>query len=283
MKSSGIIVGSTIQLNWKKVGYGAVTNLLLDVDPSQMNQVRQFIQAIPNVFLSSPTIGKYNLVVTLTVNTLDEFNKLITKIKQHKSILSSKTYTWTDVRTIPENLTIKPIQNTRNKPYEMQSLKASDVPRARMRIDELNLQIIEKLSRNSRASFRKIAGEIGVSPDTVARRYKTLKQNGVIRCVLQINPMKLGYQALFKLDLSFTFQTDTSTILERLANIPDVVMITVTSGNSDIDIYFMTRDIKQQFEIQDEITQVNKLKILEMTMTKPRKAWPVPKTYISTI
>lgn len=282
MKSAGIIVGSTIQLNWKKVGYKSVTNVLLDIDPSQMNQLIECIQTIPNVFLTSSTIGKYNLVVTLTLKNLEMLNEITTKIRQCKAISSSKTYVWTEVRTIPENLAIKPIQNTRNKPYEIEPLKTTAVPKARTKIDELDMQLIEKLAKNSRASFRKIAGELEVSTDTVARRYKKLEQNGIIKSIIQINPIKLGYHALFKLDLSFTSQTDTSTIVERLANIPDVVMITRASGDSDIDIYEMARDLKHQFTIQDKITRIHKLKILRITMTKTRKVWPVPKTYIST-
>ncbi|PVX26629.1 MAG: hypothetical protein CW691_00860 [Candidatus Bathyarchaeum sp.] len=43
-------------------------------------------------------------------------------------------------------------------------------------MDRLDFELIGKLIKNSRASFRKIAKELNVSTDTVMRRYKKLKK-----------------------------------------------------------------------------------------------------------
>ena len=58
------------------------------------------------------------------------------------------------------------------------------------------MQIVEKLTKNGRLPFSKIAQEIGASTDTVARRYEKLRKNNFIKVSIQINPLELGYQAI---------------------------------------------------------------------------------------
>ena len=43
------------------------------------------------------------------------------------------------------------------------------------KMDETDLFIISRMTENARMSFRKIAKELGVSPDTVISMYKALK------------------------------------------------------------------------------------------------------------
>jgi len=48
-------------------------------------------------------------------------------------------------------------------------------------MDDADLRIIETLVKNSRASFRRIAKQTGLSTDTVMRRYKRLEKEGKIQ------------------------------------------------------------------------------------------------------
>ncbi|NIO37062.1 AsnC family transcriptional regulator, partial [Candidatus Bathyarchaeota archaeon] len=48
-------------------------------------------------------------------------------------------------------------------------------------MDQTDLSIVRKLTVDARMSFRKIAKELGISPDTVINRYKALQEKGVIR------------------------------------------------------------------------------------------------------
>ena len=47
-----------------------------------------------------------------------------------------------------------------------------------------------------RVPFRKIAQEIGVTPDTIIRKYRNLEENGMIRCLIQIDLAKMGYSVV---------------------------------------------------------------------------------------
>ena len=49
-----------------------------------------------------------------------------------------------------------------------------------VQVDDLDLQLIDLLSRDARVSNRKVAGELGVTEGTVRGRIKRLQQDGLI-------------------------------------------------------------------------------------------------------
>ena len=51
---------------------------------------------------------------------------------------------------------------------------------ADVQIDDLDLQLIDLLSRDARVSNRKVASELGVTEGTVRGRIKRLQQDGLI-------------------------------------------------------------------------------------------------------
>src|SRR5204863_4736480 len=63
-------------------------------------------------------------------------------------------------------------------------------------IDPLDRRIIEALQANGRESFRRIAGELGVSEATVRARYARLSDANVLHVVGVTNPLGLGFEAM---------------------------------------------------------------------------------------
>lgn len=65
----------------------------------------------------------------------------------------------------------------------------------RVEIDEIDAKIIRALQRDARTSFANIAAACGVSTDTISKRFKRMKRNGVIiRTTLLLNPKSVGYE-----------------------------------------------------------------------------------------
>jgi DNA-binding Lrp family transcriptional regulator len=61
-------------------------------------------------------------------------------------------------------------------------------------IDMLDRRIIHALRVYGRAGFREMAAVLGVSDQTVARRYRTLRERAGVRVVALPNPIRLGYE-----------------------------------------------------------------------------------------
>ena len=156
-------------------------------------------------------------------------------------------------------------------------------------MDQTDLFIIKKLTEDARMSFRKIAKEIGVSPDTVINRYKALQEKGVIRgSTVVINPKKIGYHgmAVFMIDASpihilatEATPTDTSLILGKLIQMRNIILATKTVGDHDLLAIGVARDFEHLITIGDDIANIPGVKDVRVSFWV-KKAELCPKYFI---
>jgi len=142
-------------------------------------------------------------------------------------------------------------------------------------MDETDLFIIKKLTEEARTSFREIARELGVSPDTVINRYEALQETGVIRgSTVVINPKKIGYQAMavFMIDTSPTHimateiaPTESSQILEKLIEMRNIIIATKTVGDHDLLAIGVARDFDHLTNIGADIAKLPGVKDLRVS------------------
>jgi len=158
-----------------------------------------------------------------------------------------------------------------------------------MEMDETDLFIIKRMTEDARASFRKIAKELEVSPDTVISRYKTLQEKGVIRgSTVVINPKKIGYHgiAAFMIDASPTHilateatPTESSLILEKLIQMRNIILATKTVGDHDLLAIGVARDFEHLIAIGTDIAKIPGVKDLRVSFWV-EKAELCPKYFI---
>ena len=283
MEKKGIIKGATIQMNFGHFGYAALATLLISVEAQQIEQVMEFIGKITEVRAYRQYNSVYNVRAVATLRDLNELDHVKQVIKRKLPTIGLKTYIWTGVRNIPENLNLTGTLKDTSENNQQNSNKAIRTLGDRIIIDELDKQIIEKLTLDGRASFTKIAKEIGLSTDTVVKRYHKLREKGAIKVSIQINPNKIGYTSILDFNIAFTSPGGLSDpIVESLAKIPDVIIITKTSGDYDLQLTAMIRDIAQAFDIQDQIARICGITKIEASARKIPDRWPTPKQYIST-
>lgn len=144
-----------------------------------------------------------------------------------------------------------------------------------MEMDETDLQIIKRLTEDARMSFRKIAKELRVSPDTVINRYKTLQEKGVIRgSTVVIDPKKIGYRgmAVFMIDTSPTHilateatPIDSSPILNKLIQMRNIILATKTVGDHDLLAIGVARDFEHLINIGSNIAKIPGIKDLRVS------------------
>ena len=143
-------------------------------------------------------------------------------------------------------------------------------------MDEKDSIIIKRMTEDARISFRKIARELGVSPDTVISRYAALQEKGIIRgSTVVLNPKKIGYKgmAAFMIDTSptniivteATQPEETSSILETLIKMPDIILATKTVGDHDMLAIAVIRDIEHLIATRGKIAEILGVKDLRVT------------------
>ncbi len=142
-------------------------------------------------------------------------------------------------------------------------------------MDETDSFIIKRMTEDARVSFRKIAEELGVSPDTVISRYRALKEEGVIRgSTVILDPKKIGYKgmAAFMIDISPISLTatkvtppKTAEILEKVIKMPNIILATKTVGDHDLLAIAVIRDVEHLIATGADIAKIPGVKDMHVS------------------
>jgi len=283
MEKKGVINGATVQINFSHFGYDALATLLISVEAQQLEQAMEFIEKITEVRAYRQYNSVYNVRAVAILKDLNELDHVKQVIKRKLPTMGLKTYIWTGVRNIPENLDLTGTLKGTSEINQQNSDRALPKLSETIIIDELDKQIVARLTLDGRASFTKIAKKIGLSTDTVVKRYHKLREKGSIKVSIQINPNKIGYTSILDFNIAFTAPGGLSdTLVESLARIPDVIIITKTSGDYDLQLSAMIRDVSQSFTLQDQVARICGITKIEASARKIPQRWPTPQQYIST-
>lgn len=283
LEQKGIINGATLQTNFAQFGYEGIATLLISVEAQQIETLIAHMKKIPEVIAFRQYNSIYNVRGFASLKDLKELDRVKQTIKRKLPNMDLRTYIWTDIRNIPENLSLTSNSNepsTINKEYLAPIIQEQS---ELGKIDDLDSQIIEKLLANGRASFTQIAKEIGTSTDTIMKRYHKLHTCRAIKPLIQINPKKLGYNTILDFSISFASKENpTENVVDSLTKIPDVIIITKTSGDYDLQVTAMIKDIDHSFSIQDQIAATCNVTKMDVSARKIPEKWPTPKQNIST-
>lgn len=99
-------------------------------------------------------------------------------------------------------------------------------------LDDLDRKIIHAFYVDGRVSFRKLAQVFGASEQTIARRYRVLRQSGTVRVVGQLNSQRLG-QSDWAVRLRCTPDASMA-VAEALAKRPDTAWVQLASGGTEV-------------------------------------------------
>jgi Lrp/AsnC family transcriptional regulator, regulator for asnA, asnC and gidA len=109
------------------------------------------------------------------------------------------------------------------------------------KVDETDLQIMEILRGDGRASFAEIAEHLNVSPGMIRQRYNRLVNQGYLKVVAITNPVQRGLKTMALIGV----RTDGNQMLkvaDKIAKLKEVVYLVVVSGRYDIMIEVFCRD-----------------------------------------
>ena len=276
MCSGAVITGATVQINYKKLGYDAVAQLLLSVDPSKVEEVINYIRVkIPDVFGPVAHASRYNVRAIFTFKTMGELGDLKEDLRRKLPITEVHSMIWTDVWFTPQNLTelyVKPDMHPKNHKTNGKVFCA----------DTTDLELIGHLANNSRLSFRTLANKMSLSTDTVARRYRKLIEEGIIIPRIQIDLSKIGYQGMLHYFLRINQAENSEKIVGQILSIRDIVYLMKCTGDYQLSMMTAVKDLKHVIETGVLISKIDGLRLLETTVNPTFTTWPVSRAYTST-
>jgi len=278
MKKQGIIIGATNQINYRFYGIKYMGTIAIDTGEEDVEKLKEFLNTTPNVGSILTSYKKYSLTAILYLTNIQEFEEIKEKIRKYSSIttLGIKSNLWVDIKNIPENLFLK-------CPEQAKKEAGNNVTREEcIEFDDIDIQLIDSLSKDARRPFSKIAQEIGTSVDTVIRRYERLKKKKVIKVVIQIDPRKVGFQATAAFYLSIQSQGTVDTVVNSLSKMRYVYLITKIMGEADLFVLSAVKDFNDFFSLRDQIAKLPFTRIVAAEINDVQNVFPGPSLHMST-
>jgi DNA-binding Lrp family transcriptional regulator len=104
-------------------------------------------------------------------------------------------------------------------------------PQTSATVDRLDRRLIHALLYNGRASFRRLGDVLGASEQTIARRYRRLREAGILRVVVVPDPRRYPENMLLRIRC----QPGAAIAVGRaMAARPDISWVTVAAGASEV-------------------------------------------------
>ncbi|QDW41815.1 Lrp/AsnC family transcriptional regulator [Bradyrhizobium sp. KBS0727] len=119
-----------------------------------------------------------------------------------------------------------------------------------MEIDRIDIMILAELSANARVSMVDLASRVGLSNTAIARRQRSLEENGFIhgyQATLDLSRFGLRTTVLVRIALESQSDQALKAFEAGVVNCPSVVRCFLMSGSDDYVAIVLARDI-QDFE-----------------------------------
>ena len=123
-------------------------------------------------------------------------------------------------------------------------------------LDELDFSILTFLQADGRMSFTVIAEKLKVSIGTVRTRFNKLIDDGTINIIGRVNPEKVGFHAYAQIAVFVRPATLKDKIAKKIAALPEVSFLAMTSGDYDLEVDVMCRDNDHLVEFVDTISKI---------------------------
>jgi DNA-binding Lrp family transcriptional regulator len=282
MKRAGIIAGATIHINYRGFGYKAVAALLMEADPEQTDNVIEYVGKMRDIYSVYQQGPKGNIRIVATLRTLQQLDEVKDAIKRRFPNSHMKTAIWTDVREMHRNLALTNEVKTEISKNKSGTIRRQDPNGEGTTVDDTDLRIADKLSQDGRMPAARIAKDVGLSSKAVNERIANLERNGKLKVTIQINPVAIGYRAIAVFYTSMTPQADSMFVVDVISAVPDVISIMKTSGDYDLQIFAMIRDIDSLLKIQETISGIRGVAKMDMEISGFFGKWPTPRQYMST-
>lgn len=124
-------------------------------------------------------------------------------------------------------------------------------------LDQLDFEIVSCLQQDGRMSFTDMAERLGVSVGTVRTRLNKLVEEGTINIIGRVAPEKVGFNAYAHIAVYVRPATLKESLAKKIAKLPEVSFLAMTSGDYDLEVDVMCRDNDHLMEFVGRLSAIN--------------------------
>jgi len=141
-------------------------------------------------------------------------------------------------------------------------------------MDPLDTQILMELMADAQLPFSEISERIGISRETVRKRFEKMKKEGIIKALMVlVDGHKIGEQGAAFMMITCLRGVNRDTLFQNLRVIPDVCMVTELMGDFDFFLWARVRGMPQIGEIVNDIRKCEGIDRIETLL--------LPQTYFA--
>jgi len=215
-----------------KMGYTANAFIGMNVSNKSLDDICAWLSSNINVSMLLTTFGRFNLIATVQFASWDILVRFISdELPAAGSILEMEIFIIKEVKKRYHNIFSKQV-------YQKTPVK----------IDAINLKIIEELTNNGRYKEKYLADKLGISLSAVSRRIAYLLKENIIRVYAIADPTKLGYHA----NAFVLIRADTdkiNSICEHLYPYDEVITIMTFANGYNIVVSIVAKDMETLYEL----------------------------------
>jgi Lrp/AsnC family transcriptional regulator, regulator for asnA, asnC and gidA len=123
-------------------------------------------------------------------------------------------------------------------------------------LDELDFSILSFLQQDGRMSFTVIAEKLNVSIGTIRTRFNKLISDGTISIIGRVDPDKVGFHSYAHIAVFVRPATLKEAVAKKIAKLPEVSFLAMTSGDYDLEVDVMCRDNDHLVQFVNVISKI---------------------------
>ena len=131
-------------------------------------------------------------------------------------------------------------------------------------LDDLDFAIVSCLQQDGRMSFTVMADQLKVSVGTIRTRTNKLIEDGTINIIGRVDPDKVGFRSYAHIAVYVRPATLKEKVAHKIAKLPEVSFLAMTSGDHDLEVDVMCRD---NDHLVDFVNQISKFEGVNQTKT----------------
>jgi|SRR4030067_965462 len=137
-------------------------------------------------------------------------------------------------------------------------------------MDNLDQEIIQELTKDGRKPFRTIAKKLGVSTQTIIRRYNEMKTNRTIALsAITINLEKIGYAGTAHLLIKTKPAANSSRTVEQLRKTQNIIIATRAIGAYEAYAVLAFRDVNDLYRNVLKIKELPDVQTIDVSFAIP--------------
>jgi Lrp/AsnC family transcriptional regulator for asnA, asnC and gidA len=143
-----------------------------------------------------------------------------------------------------------------------------------MKIDEIDLKIVDILWENGRIPNNEIAAKLSISEGTVRNRIKKLTENNYLRVRGLINPDAGFDKQLIYVLVTLVMTKNWKELSQRVSELPNVKSVSMITGRFDLIIELFIEPHNLISFLTEELSTIGEIKSTESLVTiKNFKKW----------